>query len=230
MFTGDEMKYFAADYGIQLVKSTPFYAQANGQAEASNKVLISILEKMLEDNPRDWHRILSETLWAYRTSKRSATGVSPFFLTYGQDAVLPMEVVVPSLRVSKQNDLTPQEYNQAMIMELEDADENKIQAFNRMMVQKNKVAQSYNKRVRKKTFQEGDLVWKVILPIGIKDRDLGKWSPNWEGPFRIHQVLPGNAYWLSSLEGEPHKRYINGKYLKKYFPTMWEMVENTSKR
>ena len=62
MFIGDEMTYFAKDYGIQLIRSTPFYAQANGQAEASNKVLINILEKMLEDNPRDWHKILSETL------------------------------------------------------------------------------------------------------------------------------------------------------------------------
>ena len=77
------MNYFAVDYWIQLIRSIPFYAQANGQAEASNKVLIRILEKMLEENPRDMHKILSETLWAYRTSKRSSTGVSHFSLTYG---------------------------------------------------------------------------------------------------------------------------------------------------
>ena len=45
--------------------------------------------------------------------------VKSFSLTYGQDVVLPMEVVVPSLRVSKQNGLTPQEYSEAMMMELE---------------------------------------------------------------------------------------------------------------
>ena len=50
---------------------------------------------MLEENPKDWHMILLDTLWAYRTSKRSSTRVSPFSLTYGQDAVLPMEVVTP---------------------------------------------------------------------------------------------------------------------------------------
>ena len=77
MFTGKEMNYFARDYGIQLIKSTPFYAQANGQAEA------------------------------YKTSKRSCIGISPFSLTYGQDAILPMEVVVPSLRVSRKNGLAP---------------------------------------------------------------------------------------------------------------------------
>ena len=49
--------------------------------------------------------------------------VKSFSLTYGQDAVLPMEVVVPSLRVSKQNGLTPQEYSEAMMMELESAND-----------------------------------------------------------------------------------------------------------
>ena len=59
---------------------------------------------MLEDNPKDLHIILSEILWAY---KRGSTGVSPYSLTYRQNAVLPMEVVIPSLRVSKQNGLNP---------------------------------------------------------------------------------------------------------------------------
>ena len=94
MFTKDEMTYFLEDYDIQLIRSTPFSAQENGQAETSNKVLINILKKMLEDNPKDCHIILSKTLWAYRTSKRDSTGVSPYSLTYGQDAMLPMEVVV----------------------------------------------------------------------------------------------------------------------------------------
>ena len=39
MFIGEKMNYFAMDYGIQLIRSTPFYAQANGQEEASDKVL-----------------------------------------------------------------------------------------------------------------------------------------------------------------------------------------------
>ena len=134
MFTRDEMTYFAKDYSIQLIISTPFYAQENGQVEASNKVLINILENMLEDNPKDWHIILFETLWTYRTSKRDSTGVSPYSLTYGQDVVLPMEVVVPSLRVSRQNGLNPQEYSEAMMMELETLDGKRLQALDHIMI------------------------------------------------------------------------------------------------
>ena len=123
MFIGEEINYFATDYEIQLIRSTHFYAQVYGQAKTFNKVLIGIFEKMLKENSRDWHKILSETLWAYRTSKRSSTGVSPFSLTYGQDAVLLMEIVVHSLRVSKKNGLTPQEYSEAMMMDLESVDD-----------------------------------------------------------------------------------------------------------
>ena len=45
-----------------MIRSTPHYPQANGQAEATNKVVINILEKMLKENPRSWHQVLSETL------------------------------------------------------------------------------------------------------------------------------------------------------------------------
>ena len=143
MFTRDEMTYFAKDYGIQLIRSTPFYAKATGQAEASNKVLINILEKILEDNPpKNWKLILSETLWAYRTSKRDSTGVSPYSLTYGHDAVLPMEVVVPSLRVSRHNGLNPQEYSEVMMMELKELDGKRLQALDHTMIQKKKVVKA----------------------------------------------------------------------------------------
>jgi hypothetical protein len=44
------------------------------------------------------------------------------------------------------------------------------------------VAKAYNKRVKEKSFQARDLVWKTILPIGSRSSKFGKWSPNWEGP------------------------------------------------
>ena len=72
---------------------------------------------------------------AYRISKRDSTGVSPYSLTYGQDAVLLMEVVVPSLRVSRNNGLNPQEYKEAMIMELEALDGKRLQVLDHIMIQ-----------------------------------------------------------------------------------------------
>ena len=89
-----------------------------------------------------------------------------------------MEVVVPSLRVSKHNGLNPQEYSEAMMIELEELDGKRLQALDHIMIQKKKVAKAYNKRVRRKNFEEGELIWKVMLPINAKDNELGKWSSN----------------------------------------------------
>jgi hypothetical protein len=38
-------------------------------------------------------------------------------------------------------------------------------------------------------FQVGKLVWKIVLPLGTKDIKFGKWSPSWEGPYKIIKVI-----------------------------------------
>ena len=58
-------------------------------------------------------------------------------------------------------------------------------------------------------------MWKLVLPIGTKDPKFGKWSPTWEGPYKIGKCVPGNAYILETLEGEEFFSALNGKYLKK---------------
>ena len=113
------MNYFATNYGIQLIRSTLFLCPS----QWTSKSIQQSVDRNPGENARgESQRLtqdLSETLWAYKTSKMSSTGVGPFSMTYGQDAILPMEVVVPSIRVSKKNGLTPQEYGEAMMIELE---------------------------------------------------------------------------------------------------------------
>ena len=75
--------------------------------------------------------------------------------------------------------------------------------------------------MKAKEFTDGDLVWKLILPIGTKCSKFGKWSPNWECPNRISRSAPGNAYILESVEGVKFHKALNGKYLKKYYPSIW---------
>jgi hypothetical protein len=69
--------------------------------------------------------------------------------------------------------------------ELVDLDEERLNALEALTKQKERVSKSYNKKVKSKSFNIGELVWKFILPMDKKDRILGKWSPTWEGPFKI---------------------------------------------
>ena len=86
---------------------------------------------------------------------------------------------------------------------------------------KAKVAHAYNKNMKPKEFQAGDLVWQAMLPLGTKDATYGKWSQNWHGPYKVDQVLPGNAYMFEELDGTSFPTAVNGKHLKKYYPSMW---------
>jgi transposase InsO family protein len=64
-FTSSEFREFAESMGIKLLNSSPYSAQANGQAEASKKIMIKIIQKKIDQNPKRWHSILNEALWAY---------------------------------------------------------------------------------------------------------------------------------------------------------------------
>jgi hypothetical protein len=57
-----QFREFTESMNIMLLNSSPYYAHANGKAEAGNKVLIKIIKKRIKDNPRGWHEKLSEAL------------------------------------------------------------------------------------------------------------------------------------------------------------------------
>ncbi|XP_070679195.1 uncharacterized protein [Malus domestica] len=88
---------------------------------------------------------------------------------------------------------------------------------------KRAVARTYNKRMKAKSYKEGDMVWKTVLPLRAQLRGFGKWSPTWEGPFIVSQVLDKGGYYLADLEGNWQKHPINVKFLKRYCPTLWDV-------
>jgi flagellar biosynthesis/type III secretory pathway protein FliH len=135
--------------------------QANGQAEASKKVLIKIIKKRIKDNPRRWHENLSEAFWAHRTSKHGATKVTPSELVYGQEAVLPVEVSLQNLRITRQDYLSAKEYTELTMDKVDEAPESRLKALEEIEKEMVKIAKAYNKRVVEKLFQVGDLVWKT---------------------------------------------------------------------
>ena len=73
--------------------------QTNGVVEAANKNIKRILRKMVETS-RDWSEKLPFALWVYRTYFRTSTGVTPYSMVYGMEAVLPVRIEMGSLRVA----------------------------------------------------------------------------------------------------------------------------------
>ncbi|KAA3481966.1 gag/pol polyprotein [Gossypium australe] len=85
-----------SQFNIKHHNSSPYRPKMNGAVEAANKNIKKIVGKMTETY-RDWHEKLPFAIYAYQTSVRTSTGATPFSLVYGMEAVLPIEVEIPSL-------------------------------------------------------------------------------------------------------------------------------------
>ena len=73
--------------------TSAYHPQCNGLTEKQNQTIQNMLLKYL-DNQEEWADILDSVLFAYRTSKHASTGYSPFFLLYGRQPKLPVELLI----------------------------------------------------------------------------------------------------------------------------------------
>ncbi|XP_072076507.1 uncharacterized protein [Arachis hypogaea] len=137
---------------------------------------------MVTDAHKDWSKYLPLALWAYRITRHGTTGVTPFSLVYGVEAVLPAEIEVPIARML----LDEARDCEAELQELKGKREvvgRKMEEYHR------RLALAYDKHVRPKVFLEGDLVLKSIDAV-MRKMSLPKWTFKWEGPNIVSEVHP----------------------------------------
>jgi hypothetical protein len=130
--------------------------------------LIKLIKKEIEDNPRRWHEVLYKALWAHHISRHGATKVTSFELVYGQEIVLPIEVNLTTYRLSKQFELFVDDYHNLVMDNIDEITNKRLQALREIEKDKIRVVKDYNKKVKLKSFQVGDLVGKMILPVSAK--------------------------------------------------------------
>ena len=94
------IEFFLNEFMVVHRTSAPYHPQANGQAESTNKTLCTALTKIVEGYRIDWEQKLPSVLWAYRCAYNTALNTTPFNLVYGLDAILPIEFLIPTLRVA----------------------------------------------------------------------------------------------------------------------------------
>lgn len=142
------------------------------------------------------------------------------------DAVLPLKINVASLLVPEQHQLLGTNYIQAISQEHEDLGEHRM-TLNNLVLEKQRIARSYDKITRGQSYAEGQTVWRTVLPLGEKTEGQGKWSASWECPFVIHRILPKGVYNLRDLDDTFHCNPINGCFLKRHIVGNWERKDPT---
>ncbi|XP_057790567.1 LOW QUALITY PROTEIN: uncharacterized protein LOC131007657 [Salvia miltiorrhiza] len=173
--------------------------------------------KIVSKSKRDWHERIGEALWAYRTTYRTPTQATPYSLVYGVEAVIPLEQQIPSLRMAIQEGLTEEENARLRLEELEALDEKRLEAQQKLECYQARLSKSFNKTVRVRSFQVGDLVLAVRRPIVVTHRVGNKFVSRWDGPYVVKEVYTNGAYRLLS-DDNVRVGPINGKFLKRYYP------------
>ncbi|RVW17493.1 Pol polyprotein [Vitis vinifera] len=173
-FDSIAFRNFCSELNIRNSYSTPRYPQSNGQAEATNKTLITALKKRLEQAKGKWVEELPGVLWAYRTTPGRPTGNTPFALAYGMDAVIPTEIGLPTIRTdaAKQNDA-----NTELGRNLDWADEVRESAAIRMADYQQRASAHYNRKVRPRSFKNGTLVLRKVFE-NTAEMGAGKFQAN----------------------------------------------------
>ncbi|CAL9025533.1 unnamed protein product [Prunus brigantina] len=222
---GKQITAFFAKYKIKQHLSTPRYPQGNGQAEASNKVILDCLKKRLEGIEGKWVDELPGVLWAYRTTKRRSTGETPFSLSYGIEAIIPPHVTVPSIGIEvgsiKQN-------SDQMRLNLDLLEGEREKAIVQVASYQQRLKSYYDKRAKIRQFQHGDLVLRKAF-ITAQRQGSKKIKPNWEGPYVISRSGGRGSYTLDTIDGKEIPRQWNAYHLRQYYPFSFQNVSSTHK-
>ena len=130
-------------------------------AESTNKNLVRILKKKVIDHQRNWHNLLHNALWADRVTPKEDIGNSPYFLVYGQEAILPNGLYLSSLQLAQDSNEEPSSAMQQWINTLCMLEEEREKDKSKFLAHQQIVKRWFDKHKAKENFFEvGDLVLK----------------------------------------------------------------------
>ena len=157
-------------------------------------------------------------LWSINTTPNRSTGYTPFFMVYGAEAVLPSDIRHDSPRVAA---YVEADNEKACQEALDLLDEESDITTARSVIYQQDLRRYHSRRVKTRTFQEGDLVLRLIQD----QTDMHKLSPPWEGPFVVSKNLNNGSYYLidvrehkdSRKSEEETRRPWNIAHLRPYY-------------
>ncbi|KAH7290025.1 hypothetical protein KP509_30G029000 [Ceratopteris richardii] len=183
-FRSDVLNDLLSRLNVRHRYSTPYYPQCNGLVEKTNGIICKVISKKVKKHPMERDKHLTTTLWAYRTSYKASLGLIPFHLVYGQEALLPIEVEIPSLR---------------RLTDLQELSMKRELAIEHYINQAEKQRQEFNKQLKDKRLTEGTLVLRYNNCFD--NRHDTKFEPRCEGPFMIKTKFKNGSYQLMDLSG-----------------------------
>ncbi|PON74511.1 Ribonuclease H-like domain containing protein, partial [Parasponia andersonii] len=164
----------------------------------------------LQEAKGKWLEELPAVVWAHRTTERRSTGKTPFTMVFGSEAVIPVEVGLPTLRSQVVEDPPLNECQLSHNTDL--LEETRNMALIHLAAYHQRARSYYAKKVNPRRFNAGDWVLKA------RTRNASKLDSNWVGPYEVVKALDNGAYILKELKtGKNMPNTWNAQHLKRYY-------------
>ncbi|KAK7906739.1 hypothetical protein WMY93_015351 [Mugilogobius chulae] len=206
-FESEVVRQLCAMLGVKKTHTTPYNPKSDGMVERLNRTLIDQLAKTLLSCQGEWDSFLSQVAFAYNTSVHSSTGFTPYFLTHGREARVPVDVLLGPVAQSSQGYDSIDDFVLSLRRRLDTAFR---QTRDNSVTASDKQRTFYDAKKRHCPYEVGDLVW-----LHDPTESRRKLAPHWKGPYVIHQRLDrddmvGVTYVIGSPFGDeaPSRLFI----------------------
>ena len=157
---------------INKTRTTLYHPQSDGLVERFNRTLLSMLATTIADHPWDWEDNLRQLCYAYNTSVHYSTGYIPFFIMFGRQARLPVDL---AFQLPQRQPLYHTQYAIHLQSTLGDSNKQVREKLGHNLQRQKEI---YNRKAHGSSYNKGDMVWlfNATTPRGQHKKFHRPWS------------------------------------------------------
>ena len=155
---------------------------------------------------------------------KTGTGFTPFHLVFGKEALLPVEVELPAVKMLEKMIDAPNDVFATRLLYLEKAQLNRSLALEHYENMQDAALTRVNAKIKSKGIAKGDLVFRYNSKLDKTFQK--KFQVKWEGPFHVTECFENGTYQLTDLDGALHASRGNGLRLKKYVARLLTVIKD----
>jgi len=200
--------------GVKHRLSSAYRPQTNGLTERFNRTLCETLAKYSMYDQQNWDLYLPSALFAYRTIRQQTTRFEPFYLTYGREATLPIELELPSdLRTIRQNNQLTDDFQEQLLQRIRfligTMEDDRQTARKNIDDSQIKQKQRYDAQIQPRQYN-------IREQVLLKNFRIRKLDAKWTGPYYIHDRRDNGNYKLRTIDGKIRKKWVHADQLRPY--------------
>ena len=191
---------------IRKTRTTPYHPQSDGLVERFNRTLLAMLSTAVADHPWDWEDQLRSLCYAYNSSVHASTGYTPFFLMFGRQARLPVDL---AFQLPNNQPVLHNDYVVKLQQTLQDSYKVVRDNLNGNL---NRQKEIYDKKSHGHPYQKGELIWlfNPVIPPGKSK----KFHKPWTGPYTVVKKLSDSTYRIQHTKQRAKRCIVHFDRLK----------------